>query len=227
MPICASPFVTVALLASTFPSSSPEPAVPAFAVEPVFAEREPWDTYQLPKLDYSYAEISGLQAEVGDLDDEATGWKVAASIDVTNRLRAYFQLADTELTEGGIDIDETDVAFGIGYHAPLKDGVDWTFDLGYVDEDSRRQVGQGAAFDFGLRWRPTSLVELGGGVIFHLYDDSEFAVSDAIGFRGEGHLWLQDRLSLFARFETFDSDALPNGIATDRTNLQIGARFTF
>ncbi|MEX1025197.1 MAG: hypothetical protein WD226_08985 [Planctomycetota bacterium] len=186
-------------------------------------DAHPWSASESRALRYSYLEGSYLLSDVGDFSDEADGWKLEASLGIADSFRFFASLADSELNQMGAKIDETNLVVGVGYHAPIAPNLDWTLDLAYLEEDTRREVGQGLGVDLGARWRPTRLLEFSAGGLYHLYDDNDVGEdADGIGFRAEGHLWVQDKLSIFARYEALSVDVGSNN--ADRDNLQIGLR---
>ena len=111
---------------------------------------------QADSLRYSYWQLGYVGVDVDGLSDQADGWAVGLSYEVTERIFIAAGYTDVGATEAGTDIDEQDLSLGVGYAYPVSPNNDLIGRIGYVRAEGEIEgFGSGSddGYSLGVGWR--------------------------------------------------------------------------
>lgn len=165
-------------------------------------------------MDYSYAELGYIDAELDDVDVEGDGLGLRGSLAVNE---TFFVFAGYEGLEYDFDVESTMFNVGGGGHWPLSDNLDIVGRLGLVSaeiEVGRRDADEtGLLLGARLRAAVAPRFEIEGGFDYLDLDD----VSEDMFLIGEGRYFFTDQVA----------GGLSLQLGDDATAIGLNVRLTF
>jgi hypothetical protein len=131
---------------------------------------------------YSFVELGWVSQEFDDLNVDADGPGIRASIELTPAFHLFGSYSDQDFDLGaGNDVNGEGLSLGAGYAWSLNSQVDLVAHVAYLRSELDLQVaglGGGTLKDDGIgvgayvRARPIEQLELTGGLAYSDFDDS-------------------------------------------------------
>jgi hypothetical protein len=131
---------------------------------------------------YSFVELGWVSQEFDDLNVDADGPGIRASIELTPAFHLFGSYSDRDFDLGaGNDVNGEGLSLGAGYAWSLNSQVDLVAHVAYLRSELDLQVaglGGGTLKDDGIgvgayvRARPIEQLELTGGLAYSDFDDS-------------------------------------------------------
>jgi hypothetical protein len=131
---------------------------------------------------YSFVEVGWVNQEFDDLDVDADGPGIRASVELAPSFHLFGSYSDQDFDVGsGSDINGESLSLGAGYAWSLNPTVDIVGNVAYLREELDVQIsgfGSGSMEDDGLgvagyvRARPIEQLELTGGLSYVDFDES-------------------------------------------------------
>jgi hypothetical protein len=172
---------------------------------------------------YSFVELGWVNQEFDDLDVDADGPGVRASIELTPAFHLFGTYSDQDFDLGaGNDVNGESLAVGAGYAWSLNPKVDLVGNIAYLRAELDVQItgfGGGSVEDDGLgvagyvRARPVEQLELTGGLNYVDLDDTGDDTYFTVGAR-----------FFFTKMFAVGLDVSLN---SDTTAYVLGGRFNF
>jgi Outer membrane protein beta-barrel domain len=134
---------------------------------PLHAAQESSSSAASP-LSYDFIDLGLQKINIGDVDDDADGYSLAATTSLGESFYLGFSVAALQLKDYTVDLDSQAYNLSLGYHHALSDTVDLVLAAGPTHLRLQRNGGEGSATGgqalIGLRAAATSNLELGAAV---------------------------------------------------------------
>lgn len=131
------------------------------------------------KLSYSYVGLAYQTGEV--LDEDFSGFGIGGSAALNESIFLignYSSLSsddEFDLGAGPDDIDVTQFSFGVGFHTPINESIDFVAAIAYADAEVETsgfsEDGNGYVVNAGVRGKPTDVLEFGASINYADIED--------------------------------------------------------
>lgn len=136
-------------------------------------------------VSYNYLDAAYASVDIDDFDEDADGFLLRASFEVTESLFVFGGYSDLGIDVSGFDVDLREYDFGLGYAWPVGNASSMYGKVSYVSAEAETlgvtvdDDGYGLAL--GLRTRPATKIELEGYVDYvdlsDLGDETSFGAA--------------------------------------------------